>query len=103
MRYYLFGAEPHENEPVGATLSKTFLCATLVYARCTRLDLASGPTKKRLLQAISISSLFQGLPVNAEMCSTCGASDTYDVAHYNMPFAAPSSRPAKSRPRGTCC
>ena len=86
VRYYLFGAEPHENEPVGATLSKTFLCATLVYARCTRLDLASSPIKKRLLQAVSISSHYQGLPVNAETCSSCGASDTYDVAHYKMPF-----------------
>lgn len=66
VRYHLFGAEPHHNEPVGATLSKTFLCATLVYARC--------------------SSRCPGLPVNAESCATCGASDTYDVAHYKMPF-----------------
>ena len=86
VRYYLFGAKPHENEPVGATLSKTFLCATLVYARCTRMDLASSPIKKRLLQAVSISSRCHEIPVNAEKCSRCGASDMYDVAHYKMPF-----------------
>ena len=44
------------------------------------------PTKKQLLQAVSISSRCQGLPAKAETCYTCGASDTYDVSHYKMPF-----------------
>ena len=42
VRYYLFGTEPHVEEPVGTTLSgESHLCATQVYAWCTRLDLAS--------------------------------------------------------------
>ena len=40
VRYYLFGTQPHVDEPVGTTLSgESHLCATHVYAWCIRLDL----------------------------------------------------------------
>ena len=76
VRYYLFGTEPHVEEPVGTTLSgESHLCATQVYAWCTRLDLASEKTKKRLLQAVSISARCKCLQASGGTCLTCSASN----------------------------
>ena len=85
VQYYLFGDEPAEHEPVGETLSRTFLCATLVYARCTRLDLVSRARKQRLLQAIGISAHSKGTPVRTPACCRCGREGVCDLAFYQMP------------------
>ena len=95
VRYYLFGAEPHVNEPVSATLAGgSHLCATLVYAWCTRLDRASGQTKKRLLQAVSISAHCASLQASANTCSTCSASNAYLCAPVHRAPSMVAARPS---------
>jgi hypothetical protein len=51
VQYYLFGEKPSERERVATTLTGEHLCATMVYARCIRLDGIDPARRRSLLQS----------------------------------------------------